>query len=61
MPPSTQVVEFQLCMFGEPPIRLTPLPAAPKDKREPTPKVRVIPNGDYRDSSHGYRPKGRDV
>jgi hypothetical protein len=61
MHPKTQAVEYQPLLFGEPALRLTPLPVVPKVKRESKPPARVYWLGPYRDSSHAYRSKEVDV
>jgi hypothetical protein len=61
MHPQTQTVEYQLTLFDEGPIRLTPVRHAPTVKRESAPPARVYWPGPYRDSSHAYRSKDVDA
>jgi hypothetical protein len=61
MHPETQAVEYQLTLFDEGPIRLTPIRQLPPVKRESKPPARVYWPGPYRDSSHAYCAKDVDA
>ena len=61
MRPKTRSVEYQLTLFDDGPIPLTPIHREPTVKRESKPPARVYWLGPYRDSSHAYRPKDVDA